>query len=79
MKSKAIYKVREVADMFKVTPFTVYRWIYQGKLKAIKGGKMVRITEKDLLKFYMKYSSRPLRSLEKMTAKIEQMLDRRKT
>lgn len=71
MKSRLIYKVSEVAKMFRVTPFTVYRWIYQGRLKAIKGGKVVRITERDLFIFHRKYSSRPLKRLERLMADVE--------
>jgi len=70
---RLIYKVGEVASMFRVTPFTVYRWVYQGRLKAIKSGKMVRITEGDLLEFKRNYSSRPLKSLERLGADVQRM------
>ena len=44
-----LYKVSEAAKMLLVTPMHVYRLIYAGKLKAVKGKWMVRITENDLV------------------------------
>jgi excisionase family DNA binding protein len=43
--------VEEVADRLKVTPRTVYRWIDDGKLKALKIGGVVRVTEEDYQSF----------------------------
>lgn len=44
-----MYTTREVAEMFKVDPKTVKRWIYSGKLKAIRTpGGHYRVTEKSV-------------------------------
>jgi len=41
----------EVAEILKVSRITVYRWIKDGKLKAVKPGGVVRIRKEDLRKF----------------------------
>ena len=43
--------VEEVAERLKVTPRTVYRWIDDGKLKALKIQGIVRITEDEYSQF----------------------------
>ncbi len=68
---KKLYRVSEVAKIFLVTPMHVYRLIYEGKLKALKGKGMVRIPEENVLEFCRKYNTRPRRSLEKVVADIE--------
>lgn len=40
--------VQEVADYLQVTPRAVRSWIKQGKLKAVKIGRIIRIREEDL-------------------------------
>jgi len=37
--------VKEIADRLKVSRFTVYRWIKQGRLKAIRIDGILRIEE----------------------------------
>ena len=46
-----IYKVKEVADILKVTPHTVRGYISDHKLKAIYMGKGFMIREDDLDEF----------------------------
>ena len=46
-----IYKVKEVADILKVTPHTVRNYISDHKLKAIYMGKGFMIREDDLDEF----------------------------
>jgi excisionase family DNA binding protein len=46
--------VEEVAVHLKVTPRTVYRWIDEDKLQALKIQGIVRITEEQLDKFINK-------------------------
>jgi len=41
----------EISKLLKVTRLTVYRWIKEGKLKAVKAGRAVRIRREDLEKF----------------------------
>lgn len=61
----------EVARLFLVTPMHVYRLIYEGKLKAIKGKGMIRITEDDILQFHNNYGTRPLRRFKKIIEDIK--------
>lgn len=44
------YTPQEVADKLKVNIRTIYRWIREGKLKAVKVGELWRISEKELYK-----------------------------
>jgi excisionase family DNA binding protein len=47
-----LYTVREVADICKVTPWTVVNlWIKGEKLKATKVGSRWRIPKSELVKF----------------------------
>jgi len=39
--------VKEFAEQFKVNKNTVYAWIWQGKIKAIKIGRAIRIPESE--------------------------------
>ncbi|EGD51739.1 DNA binding domain protein, excisionase family [Thermoanaerobacter ethanolicus JW 200] len=45
------YTVKEVAELLKVNIHTVYRWVREGRLPAIKIGDLVRIPESELNKF----------------------------
>lgn len=48
----AFYTPREIAEIFKVAPYTVADWIRKGELKATRiGTKLWRISEKDLLNY----------------------------
>lgn len=47
-KEDVVYTSKEIAEMFKVTYLTVFRWIKSGKLKAFKVGKQYRIKQVDL-------------------------------
>ncbi|MCM1567811.1 MAG: helix-turn-helix domain-containing protein [Dehalobacter sp.] len=44
------YTPQEVADKLKVNIRTLYRWIREGKLKAVKIGELWRISETELNK-----------------------------
>ena len=48
------YSIKEVAKMLKVAYLTVYRWIINGKLKAVKAGKQYRIKKSNLEIFLVK-------------------------
>ena len=50
-KHEQYYSINEVAKMLKVVYLTVYRWIQNDKLHAIKAGKQYRISETELDKF----------------------------
>lgn len=45
------YTPQEVADKLKVNIRTIYRWIREGKLKAVKIGDLWRISESELERF----------------------------
>ncbi len=45
------YTCEEISKMFRVTPRTVYNWIYSGRLPAIKIGRDYRITDDDIKQF----------------------------
>jgi excisionase family DNA binding protein len=51
-ESKRLWTVNEVADYFKVSNRTVYRWISEGLLPVIRiGGHTTRIRQEDLETF----------------------------
>lgn len=53
-----IYTLEEVAQVFKVSLRTVYRWVESGQLKSSKlGRKTYRVFEKDLIDFMNKHRS----------------------
>lgn len=45
-----VYTVKEVAAMAKTTPYTVRRWIKEGKLPAVIIGNSYRVAERDIVK-----------------------------
>ena len=45
------YKVKEVAELLKVTRQTVYNWIRSGALKAERFGNSIRISAEELERF----------------------------
>lgn len=43
------YKVAEVAKIFKVTPQAVYKWVSDGKVKALElGPRALRISQAEV-------------------------------
>ena len=46
-----MYTCDEVAERYKVKTITVWEWIRQHKLNAIKLGREYRISEEDLIQF----------------------------
>jgi excisionase family DNA binding protein len=45
------HTVEQIATMLQVVPDTVYRWIKEGKLKAVKAGRAVRVSDSALQEF----------------------------
>lgn len=45
----------EIAKIFKVSEFSVRRWVSEGKLKGLKIGKAYRFTHNDLDDFIKKF------------------------
>lgn len=46
-----VYSLSEVIEILGVTRRTLYNWIKDGKIKAIKAGQQWRITEEALEEF----------------------------
>ena len=51
MTVSALLTVDEVAERLKCHPQTVRRWIWSGKLKHVKVGGLVRVSEEELVMF----------------------------
>lgn len=49
--SDKLLTIKEAALWLKLTPITLYEYIRQGTLKAVKFGRYYRIVERDLLAF----------------------------
>lgn len=48
---ETFYTLEEIAEKLKVSYMTVYRWVKDGKLKAVKAGKQYRVRSSELDKF----------------------------
>ena len=46
-----VYTIEELVDILQVTRRTIYNYLKEGKLKAVKMGKYWRVTEKQLEEF----------------------------
>ena len=57
-----MYTCDEVAERYKVKVITVWEWIRQHKLNAIKLGREYRISEDDLVKFEIERRTVPVNS-----------------
>ncbi len=51
MDDEKYYTPEEVANKFKVKKSTVYFWVREGKLRAVKLGSLIRIPEAALNDF----------------------------
>lgn len=51
MMEKKVYTIDELVQMLQVTRRTIYNYIKEGKLKAVKIGKYWRVTDKALDEF----------------------------
>ena len=51
MTEKKVYTIDELVDMLQVTRRTIYNYIKEGKLKAVKIGKYWRVTDQALNAF----------------------------
>ena len=48
---KKFLTIKEISEELKVSISTVRRWITEEKLKTYKPGKVIRISEEDLMEF----------------------------
>jgi excisionase family DNA binding protein len=55
---KSVLTIKEVSDFFKVSERTVYRWLADGLITAIRVGNVTRIRREDLEAFIEAHSSR---------------------
>ena len=46
-----VYTLEEIAELLHITRRTLYSYVKEGKLKAVKVGKYWRVTEKNLEEF----------------------------
>lgn len=51
MAEMKVYSIDELEQILQVTRRTIYSYIKEGKLKAVKIGKFWRVTEKALEEF----------------------------
>jgi excisionase family DNA binding protein len=63
-------KVRDYAAWAGVTPWTVYQWIKQGKVKALKIGRDWRIDPSELEAFTQR-TSRPDATIDAINEALE--------
>jgi excisionase family DNA binding protein len=54
-----LYTPQEVADYLKVDVRTVYRWLREGELDALRFRREYRISETDLRDFLKRHRTRP--------------------
>lgn len=54
MEEKKVYTLDEVAQLLNTTKKTLYTYIKSGKLKAVKIGKLWRVTNENLDDFLNK-------------------------
>lgn len=51
MSEEKYYTIPEAAERLRVTPQAIYKWVRQGKLKAVYVGSDRRITESAIVAF----------------------------
>jgi len=51
IKNITFYTIQETAEALKVTPQTIRTWIKQGRLKSLRIGKPIFVTEQNLKEF----------------------------
>jgi excisionase family DNA binding protein len=50
-RMEKLYDCKQVAERYGVKITTVWEWIKTGKLKAVKIGRLYRVTEEALMSF----------------------------
>ena len=59
MLNEKFYTTEQVANILQVHPFTILKFIKQGKLKGIKLGRVYRIKESDVNHFIDERMTKP--------------------
>ena len=57
-----VYSVREVADRLGVHPETIRRLIHDGRLEAVRVGRVLRVAAADVAAFIERQRVKPRRS-----------------
>lgn len=50
--SEKLLTIGEIAEMCQISPRTVYRWLAEGWLRALRIGNMTRVRRQDLDEFF---------------------------
>jgi len=51
MEHKEFFTVKELVERWRVSPSTVYRWIEEGKINALKIFRCVRVPAREVARF----------------------------
>ncbi len=78
MLEEKFYTTDQVAKMLQVHPFTILKFIKQGKLNGIKLGRVYRIKEADIKMFINERSTAKPRTSKKEVQKEEKVQEGRK-
>lgn len=65
--------IKEFCEIFKITRQTLRNWINDGKVKTIKIGKSVRITDKEIARL-KNGNEEPSDKWEKMVEEIKKII-----
>lgn len=60
MVTMSYLKRSEVAKILQVNPLTVFRWVKEKRLTAVKNGRLLRFREEDVLSFLKPTNEKPL-------------------
>lgn len=61
-----LYTINEVAEKLRLKPHTIYRWVWSGRIKALKlGDKTIRIPEEEVQKIMVDRNEFDRRAKEK--------------
>lgn len=58
LKDEEFFSPKEIAEKFKVKTRTIYLWIREGKLKAVRLGNLIRVSKSDLEEFIKQSSDK---------------------
>ncbi len=72
MLDEKFYTTEQVANVLQVHPFTILKFIKQGKLEGIKIGRMYRIRESEVSRFLEERSTQPGKKRKKKEARKEE-------
>jgi excisionase family DNA binding protein len=65
MHTYSLLTIKEVADLLKLNTLTVYEYVRDGHLQAVKLGRSYRVDYSDLIKFIKAHRVQPRKEGEK--------------